>query len=91
MATRKTTPAAKAPLQVETLKHEGDKRKNIPTAEYQAVVQREHTQPVQVRYDRQSADRITPPEAAEAAPQPQGAPGPLAAERNARNRDLDPG
>jgi len=92
MATRNPT-AAKTPLQVETLKHEGDKRKNIPTAEYQAVVQREHTQPVQVRYDRQSAERITPPDAAATeSPQAasQGAPGPLAAERNARNRDLDP-
>jgi adenine-specific DNA-methyltransferase len=73
MATRKTTPKApKADLQVETLKHEGDKRKNIPTAEFHSVVQREHQQPVQVTYER-------------------GAPaGPLQAERNTRNRDLDP-
>lgn len=70
MATRKTTP--KADLQVETLKHADDTRKNIPTAEFQSVVQREHQQPVQVTYER-------------------GAPaGPLQAERNARNRDLDP-
>ena len=48
MATRKPT----APLQVETLKHADDKRKNIPTAEFQAVVQREHTQAKQVRYPR---------------------------------------
>ena len=47
-------------------------RKNIPTAEFQSVVQREHQQQVQVTYER-------------------GAPaGPLQAERNARNRDLDP-
>ena len=76
MATRKTTPkapkAAKADLQVETLKHADDTRKNIPTAEFQSVVQREHQQQVQVTYER-------------------GAPaGPLQAERNARNRDLDP-
>jgi adenine-specific DNA-methyltransferase len=73
MATRKTTPKApKAELQVETLKHADDTRKNIPTAEFQSVVQREHQQPVQVTYER-------------------GAPaGPLQAERNARNRDLDP-
>ncbi len=50
MATRKTT--TKAPLQVETLKHAEDTRKNIPTAEYQSVVQREHQQPVQVSYER---------------------------------------
>ena len=73
MATRKTTPkAAKADMQVETLKHADDTRKNIPTAEFQSVVQREHQQQVQVTYER-------------------GAPaGPLQAERNARNRDLDP-
>lgn len=89
MATRKTpTPGSKAPLQVETLKHADDKRKNIPTAEFQSVVQREHQKPVQIRYPRAGS------EADQAAPadvnQPQGAPGPLAAERNARNRDLDP-
>jgi adenine-specific DNA-methyltransferase len=73
MATRKTThKAPKADLQVETLKHADDTRKNIPTAEFQSVVQREHQQQVQVTYER-------------------GAPaGPLQAERNARNRDLDP-
>ena len=73
MATRKTPPkAAKTDLQVETIKHDGDTRKNIPTAEFQSVVQREHQQQVQVTYER-------------------GAPaGPLQAERNARNRDLDP-
>jgi len=71
MATRKPqTP--KADLKVETLKHADDTRKNIPTAEFQSVVQREHQQQVQVTYER-------------------GAPaGPLQAERNARNRDLDP-
>ena len=73
MATRKNTPKVpKADLQVETLKHADDTRKNIPTAEFQSVVQREHQQQVQVSYER-------------------GAPaGPLQAERNARNRDLDP-
>ncbi|WP_439113338.1 site-specific DNA-methyltransferase [Hydrogenophaga sp.] len=89
MATRKTpTPGTKAPLQVETLKHADDKRKNIPTAEFQSVVQREHQKPVQIRYPRagSEADQATPADAT----QPQGAPGPLAAERNARNRDLDP-
>jgi adenine-specific DNA-methyltransferase len=73
MATRKTTPKApKADLQVETLKHADDTRKNIPTAEFQSVVQREHQQQVQVTYERGSPA------------------GPLQAERNDRNRDLDP-
>jgi adenine-specific DNA-methyltransferase len=89
MATRKTsTPGTKAPLQVETLKHADDKRKNIPTAEFQSVVQREHQQPVQIRYPRagSEAEQDAPADVT----QPQGAPGPLAAERNARNSDLDP-
>jgi adenine-specific DNA-methyltransferase len=92
MATRKTsTPGTKAPLQVETLKHADDKRKNIPTAEFQSVVQREHQQPVQLRYPRAgSTEANTPAEAPADGTLPQGAPGPLAAERNARNRDLDP-
>ena len=82
MATRKPTPkAAKADLQIETLKHQADKRKNIPTAEFQSVVQREHDQPIQVSYAR------TP----EATPTTLGVPaGPLQDERNARHRDLDP-
>ena len=82
MATRKPTPkTAKADLQVETLKHQADKRKNIPTAEFQSVVQREHDQPIQVSYAR------TP----DATPPTQGAPdGPLQDARNARPRDLDP-
>jgi len=82
MATRKPKPkTAKADLQVETLKHQADKRKNIPTAEFQSVVQREHDQPIQVSYAR------TP----DATPPAQGAPdGPLQDARNARHRDLDP-
>ncbi|MFM7010403.1 MAG: site-specific DNA-methyltransferase, partial [Betaproteobacteria bacterium] len=56
-------------------------RKNIPTAEFQSVVQREHQQQMQVTYAR------TP----DAPQETRGAPaGPLQAERNARNRDLDP-
>jgi adenine-specific DNA-methyltransferase len=37
---------------VETLKHEGDKRKNIPTAEYQSVVKPEEQKAVEIRYPR---------------------------------------
>ena len=60
MATRKPTPkAVKADLQIETLKHQADKRKNIPTAEFQSVVQREHDQPIQVSYAR--TPEATPP------------------------------
>jgi adenine-specific DNA-methyltransferase len=37
---------------VETLKHDEDKRKNIPTAEYQSVVEPDQQQPVEMRYPR---------------------------------------
>jgi adenine-specific DNA-methyltransferase len=43
------TPAKKT---IESLKHDEAKRKNIPTAEYQSVLQKEQDQPVEVRYDR---------------------------------------
>src|ERR1700719_1170353 len=43
---------AKPKKSVETLIHEESKRKNIPTAEYQAVVQKEQEHPVATRYQR---------------------------------------
>src|SRR5438105_8274172 len=45
---------AKTPTQktVESLKHEEAKRKNIPTAEYQSIMQKEQEDPVRVVYDR---------------------------------------
>lgn len=41
---------------VETLKHDMDKRKNIPTAEFQAVVQPEQQSPMRVAYKRCNRD-----------------------------------
>ena len=43
---------AKRKKTVETLIHEESKRKNIPTAEYQAVVQKEQERPLEARYQR---------------------------------------
>ncbi len=37
---------------VETLKHAADKRKNIPTAEYQSVLKQDDQKPVELRYPR---------------------------------------
>src|SRR5438093_11496003 len=37
---------------VETLKHGADKRKNIPTAEFQSVLKPEEQKPVEKRYPR---------------------------------------
>src|SRR5687767_863143 len=41
---------------VETLTHDEAKRKNIPTAEYQSVLQKAEQDPVQVAYDRRNRD-----------------------------------
>ena len=43
------------PLTVETLTHEEARRKNIPTAEYQSVMQKEEQSPVRVAYGRGAA------------------------------------
>jgi adenine-specific DNA-methyltransferase len=48
MATRNP----KAPLVVDTLKHEGATRKNIPTAEYQSVMAKDEQSPRPVAYPR---------------------------------------
>lgn len=44
----------KAPKQIANLKHAEAKRKNIPTAEYQSVMQKEEQAPVRVSYVRGS-------------------------------------
>ncbi|MHB1678132.1 MAG: site-specific DNA-methyltransferase [Sulfuriferula sp.] len=44
------------PLTVETLKHDEATRKNIPTAEYQSVMQKEEQSPVRVAYERRNRD-----------------------------------
>lgn len=50
---RKKTDTAKT---VETLMHEDDKRKNIPTAELQSVVEKQQQGPVRVEYARRNRD-----------------------------------
>src|SRR5436853_2240647 len=47
-------PAAKKT--VETLKHDDDKRKNIPTAEFQSVLKQEEQNPVRLAYERRNRD-----------------------------------
>ncbi len=55
MAAKKSTkqPTAKT---VETLMHDADKRKNIPTAEFESVVNREQQHSVRVAYERRNRD-----------------------------------
>lgn len=43
---------AAASKTVESLKHDADKRKNIPTAEFQAVVKNDDSKPLELRYPR---------------------------------------
>src|SRR6266581_9690040 len=49
----KKPPAKKS---VETLTHDADKRKNIPTAEFQAVVKQDDQHPVRVAFERRNRD-----------------------------------
>ena len=55
MAAKKSTkqPTAKT---VETLMHDADKRKNIPTAEFESVVNQEQQHSVRVAYERRNRD-----------------------------------
>src|SRR5204863_4466857 len=41
---------------VETLTHEEASRKNIPTAEFQSVLQKEHQSAIRVSYERRNRD-----------------------------------
>src|SRR5438270_6849440 len=49
----KKLPARKT---VETLKHDEATRKNIPTAEYQSVLQKKEQEPVRIAYERRNRD-----------------------------------
>src|SRR5205809_2581911 len=53
MARKVKPPAGKS---IETLKHEEAKRKNIPTAEYQSVIQKEAEEPRRAAYERRNRD-----------------------------------
>jgi adenine-specific DNA-methyltransferase len=44
------------PKTVETIKHEDATRKNIPTAEYQPVLEKKEQSPVRVAYERRNRD-----------------------------------
>lgn len=48
--------SGKSKLRVDTIVHEEAKRKNIPTAEYQSIMQAEEKNPIQVAYDRRNKD-----------------------------------
>ncbi len=46
----------KAPKTIETFKHDEASRMNIPTAEYQSIMQEEQQNPVRVAYGRRNRD-----------------------------------
>lgn len=55
MASKKTGKSG-TQKSIETLTHEEAKRKNIPTAEYQSVMQKEAQNPLRVAYERRNKD-----------------------------------
>ncbi len=52
MARSKKPKAPKTPKSVESLVHEGSRRRNIPTAEYQPMLHEKEQAPVELRYPR---------------------------------------
>ena len=47
---------SRPPKRVETITHDEASRKNIPTAEHQPVMSRDHRTPIQVAYERRNPD-----------------------------------
>jgi adenine-specific DNA-methyltransferase len=54
MATKQKRPPARK--EVDALTHQDAKRKNIPTAEFQSVMEKEHQSPIQVAINRRNRD-----------------------------------
>lgn len=54
--TSKTKPKSTDRVRVETITHDEAKRKNIPTAEYQSIMQKSDQTPVQISYERRNRD-----------------------------------
>src|SRR6202140_2914056 len=50
------TPKSEKKKTVEALKHEEASRKNIPTAEFQSVMQKDQLSPIRVAYERRNRD-----------------------------------
>ena len=48
----------RAPKTVEALRHQDASPKNIPTAEYQAVMAEDDRNPIRVTYERRNPDRV---------------------------------
>lgn len=56
MASKGKAPKTSSKLRVETLIHEEATRKNIPTAEYQSIMQSADKTPIQISYERRNRD-----------------------------------
>ena len=58
MAIRKNSGTGTGGKTVESIKHDEARRKNIPTAEYQSVLEKQKLAPVRVSYPRNGADAL---------------------------------
>jgi hypothetical protein len=47
---------AKKPIEVEALKHKSARRRNIPTAEFESVMEEAEKAPIQIAYERRNRD-----------------------------------
>ncbi|MGK2915395.1 MAG: site-specific DNA-methyltransferase, partial [Porticoccaceae bacterium] len=56
MAKNPKAPVRKSPVKIETLTHSDATRKNIPTAEYQSVMDEAQKSPLRVAYERRNKD-----------------------------------
>lgn len=56
MASKSNKKSTSSKLRVETIIHDEATRKNIPTAEYQSIMQKTDQTPIQVAYDRRNRD-----------------------------------
>lgn len=64
MAIRKNTGTGTAGKTVDSIKHDEARRKNIPTAEYQSVLEKQKLAPVQVSYPRNGSAALADEKAA---------------------------
>ncbi len=56
MARMPKKPAPASRKTIEAIQHADAKRKNIPTAEYQAVLKEQEKDPIRVQFDRRNRD-----------------------------------
>jgi hypothetical protein len=53
---KRSTKRSKKPKELATLVHDEEKRRNVPTAEYQTMLEKQARDPVRVEYERRKRD-----------------------------------